>query len=297
MKIRDAFFEVLRSHGITTIFGNPGSNELPLLRDFPDDFRYILALQEGAAIGMADGYAMATGQPSLVNVHAAAGTGNAMGNLTNTQSGHVPVVVTSGQQARRYTALNAMLTNVDATALADPLVKWSYEPLRPEDVPQALSQGILLAQSAPAGPVYISLPLDDWDHEADQDAVKNLKARAVHGNPILAESTLDLLRQRLAAAASPAMVVGPGIDDTTGWDGAVGWPSTSPSRYSWHPAPLAVRSRPGTQAFGASCRRTSLGSRVTSKGTTSSSRSERRSSAITSSRKATTCRPAPSCGP
>jgi benzoylformate decarboxylase len=99
MKIRDAFFEVLRSHGITTIFGNPGSNELPLLRDFPDDFRYILALQEGAAIGMADGYAMATGQPSLVNVHAAAGTGNAMGNLTNTQSGHVPVVVTSGQQA------------------------------------------------------------------------------------------------------------------------------------------------------------------------------------------------------
>ena len=116
MNVRDAFYQVLRSHGITTIFGNPGSNELPLLRDFPDDFRYVLALQEGAAIGMADGYALATGRPSLVNLHAAAGTGNAMGNLTNTQSGHVPVVVTSGQQARRYTALNAMLTNVDATA-------------------------------------------------------------------------------------------------------------------------------------------------------------------------------------
>ena len=56
MNVRDAFYEVLRSHGITTIFGNPGSNELPLLRDFPDDFRYILALQEGAAIGMASSY-------------------------------------------------------------------------------------------------------------------------------------------------------------------------------------------------------------------------------------------------
>ena len=121
MNVRDAFYQVLRRHGITTIFGNPGSNELPLLRDFPDDFRYVLALQEGAAIGMADGYALATGRPSLVNLHAAAGTGNAMGNLTNTQSGHVPVVVTSGQQARRYTALNAMLTNVDATALPKPL--------------------------------------------------------------------------------------------------------------------------------------------------------------------------------
>lgn len=81
MNVRDAFFEVLRAHGITTIFGNPGSNELPMLSDLPKDFRYILALQEGAAIGMADGYAQATGRPSLVNLHAAAGTGNAMGNL------------------------------------------------------------------------------------------------------------------------------------------------------------------------------------------------------------------------
>jgi thiamine pyrophosphate-dependent acetolactate synthase large subunit-like protein len=119
MNVRDAFYEVLRSHGITTIFGNPGSNELPLLSDLPDDFRYILALQEGAAIGMADGYAQATGRPALVNLHAAAGTGNAIGNLINTQTGHVPVVITSGQQARRYTELNAYLTNVDAPKLAE----------------------------------------------------------------------------------------------------------------------------------------------------------------------------------
>jgi benzoylformate decarboxylase len=102
VNVRDAFYEVLRAHGITTIFGNPGSNELPLLSDFPGDFRYIHALQEGAAIGMADGYAQATGRPALVNVHAAAGTGNAMGNLTNAQSAHVPLIVTSGQQARPY---------------------------------------------------------------------------------------------------------------------------------------------------------------------------------------------------
>jgi benzoylformate decarboxylase len=87
MNVRDAFYEVLRAHGITTIFGNPGSNELPLLRDFPADFRYILALHEGAAVAMADGFARATGRPALVNLHAAAGSGNAMGTLTNTQSG------------------------------------------------------------------------------------------------------------------------------------------------------------------------------------------------------------------
>jgi glyoxylate carboligase len=107
------------------------------------DFRYIHALQEGAAIGMADGYAQATGRPALVNVHAAAGTGNAMGNLTNAQSAHVPVIVTSGQQARAYAAVGALLTNVDAPTRARPLVKWSNEPLRPQDVPYALSKGIL----------------------------------------------------------------------------------------------------------------------------------------------------------
>ena len=221
MNVRDAFYEILRSHGITTIFGNPGSNELPLLQDFPDDFRYILALQEGAAIGMADGFAQATGGPALVNLHAAAGMGNAMGNLINTQSGHVPVIVTSGQQARRYTELTAYLTNVDAPKLAEPLVKWSHEPARPEDVPQSLSKAILLAISAPSGPVYLSLPLDDWDHDADASALGFLKSRTVDGNPVVPEEALGRLRERLAAAANPVMVAGPDIDTTAGWDGAI----------------------------------------------------------------------------
>jgi len=221
MLVRDAFYEVLRSHQITTVFGNPGSNELPLLRDFPDDFTYVLALHEGAAVAMADGYAQATGRPALVNLHAAAGTGNAMGNLTNTQSGHVPVVVTSGQQARRYTSLNAMLTNVDAPTLPQPLVKWSHEPPRPQDVPHALSRGILTAGSAPVGPVYLSLPLDDWDDEADLGALSHLTVRAVHGDPVVSESGLDLVSKRLLAASNPALVLGPGVDTTVGWDGAV----------------------------------------------------------------------------
>jgi benzoylformate decarboxylase len=221
MKVRDAFYEVLRAHGITTVFGNPGSNELPLLRDFPDDFRYVLALQEGAAIGVADGFAQATGRPALVNVHAAAGTGNAMGNLTNAQWGHVPVIVTSGQQARKYAELAAYLSNVDAPKLAEPLVKWSHEPARPQDVPQSLSKGILLAAAAPAGPVYLSLPLDDWDCDADASALGHLRSRVVDGNPVVPEEVLGPLRERLVGAASPLMVAGPGIDTPAGWDGAV----------------------------------------------------------------------------
>jgi benzoylformate decarboxylase len=221
MNVRDAFYDILRTHGITTIFGNPGSNELPLLQDFPADFRYILALQEGAAIGMADGFAQATGRPALVNLHAAAGTGNAMGNLINTQSGHVPVIITSGQQARRYTELKAYLTNVDAPKLVEPLVKWSHEPSRPQDVPQSLSKAILLATAAPAGPVYLSLPLDDWDQDADASALGQLKSRTSDGSPVVGAAALGRLRERLAAARNPVMVAGPDIDTPAGWDGAV----------------------------------------------------------------------------
>src|ERR1700722_10746023 len=221
MNVRDAFYDILRTHGITTVFGNPGSNELPMLSGLPDDFRYILALQEGAAIGMADGFAQATGRPALVNLHAAAGTGNAMGNLINTQSGHVPVIITSGQQARQYTEMKAYLTNVDPPKLVEPLVKWSHEPARPQDAPQSLSKAILLATAAPTGPVYLSLPLDDWDQDADASALGHLKSRTSDGQPVVGDAALGRLRDRLAAAKNPVMVAGPDIDTPAGWDGAV----------------------------------------------------------------------------
>jgi benzoylformate decarboxylase len=133
----------------------------------------------------------------------------------------VPVIVTSGQQARRYTELTAYLTNVDAPKLVEPLVKWSHEPARPQDDPQSLSKGILLATAAPAGPVYLSLPLDDWDQEADASALGFLKSRVIDGNPVVPEEALGRLRDRLAAAANPVMVAGPDIDTPAGWDGAV----------------------------------------------------------------------------
>ena len=112
--VAQAFYDVLRARGVTRIFGNPGSNELTMLKHLPDDIEYVLALQEGAALAMADGYAQATGSLGVVNLHSSSGTGNAMGNLTNSAASHSPVLVIAGQQSRRYVPFNAMLTNVDA---------------------------------------------------------------------------------------------------------------------------------------------------------------------------------------
>src|SRR5260370_10608462 len=81
--VHDVTYDLLRRHGLTTVFGNPGSNELPFLKDFPLDFRYFLALHEGVSVGTADGYAQATGKPALINLHSTAGSGNGMGALAN----------------------------------------------------------------------------------------------------------------------------------------------------------------------------------------------------------------------
>lgn len=121
--VHSASYEILRRHGLTTVFGNPGSNELPFLKDFPEDFRYILGLHEGAVVGMADGFALASGRPAFVNLHAAAGTGNGMGALTNAWYSHSPLVITAGQQVRSMIGVEAMLANVDAGQLPKPLVK------------------------------------------------------------------------------------------------------------------------------------------------------------------------------
>src|SRR3954449_7422364 len=165
--VREAAFELFRERGMTTVFGNPGSTELPMLADFPDDFTYVLGLQEAVAVGMADGFAQASGRPTLVNLHTAPGVGNAMGAIFNAQANHSPLVITAGQQARSLVTVQANLTNRDAARVPHPFVKWSYEPPRAQDVPHAIARAIHHASLPPRGPAFVSIPMDDWHAEVD----------------------------------------------------------------------------------------------------------------------------------
>ncbi|MFI5005702.1 MAG: thiamine pyrophosphate-binding protein, partial [Solirubrobacterales bacterium] len=186
--VREATIELLRERGMTTLFGNPGSTELPMLSDFPEDFRYILGLQEAVAVGIADGYAQATGRPALVNLHTAPGLGNGMGAIFNAQANKSPLVVTAGQQYRSLMTLQANLTNRDATRMAHPLVKWSYEPPCAQDVPHALARAAHPAALAPRGPVFVSIPMDDWYAEVrSEEEVRHQTMRTVGGGAGLPE--------------------------------------------------------------------------------------------------------------
>ena len=219
--VREAVFDMWRERGMTTMFGNPGSTELPMLADFPEDFRYVLGLQEIVAVGMADGYAQATRRPAHVNLHTAPGVGNAMGAIFNAQANKSPLVVTAGQQARELMTLQANLTNRDATRMPHPLVKWSYEPPRAQDVPHALARAAHLASLPPRGPVFVSIPMDDWGAEVDEHAVGHQTTRTVVGRAQPDLTAIRELAERLEQAVSPVFVAGPDIDASGGWDIAV----------------------------------------------------------------------------
>jgi benzoylformate decarboxylase len=215
--VREATFELFRAHGMTVTFGNPGSTELPMLADFPEDFSYVLGLQELVVVGMADGYAQASGRPTHVNLHTAPGVGNAVGGIFNAQANKSPLVITAGQQVRAHITMEANLTNRDATLGPEPYVKWSHEPPRAADVPAAIARAIYHATLPPRGPAFVSVPMDDWSKDADQDRTDSAIRRVVNPLAVPDPAALAQVASALEAARNPVLVAGPEIDASGGW--------------------------------------------------------------------------------
>jgi benzoylformate decarboxylase len=203
---KHALAEVLRQEGVEYIFGNPGTTELPLMDELAqrDDLRYILSLHEGVAMAMAAGYAEAAGKIGVGNFHVAPGLGNALGLVYTAYMGRTPLLVTAGQQDRRMQLEEPLLWG-DLVQMARPYTKWAYEISRTEDLPQAVRRAIKVAMTPPAGPVFLSLPMDILEASADLDLSPAVR-------PDLRAGPLpDLLAQAadvLCAAKTPTIIVG-----------------------------------------------------------------------------------------
>ncbi|BCG78064.1 benzoylformate decarboxylase [Mesorhizobium sp. 113-3-3] len=211
--VRDAAIDLLRRLNMTSIFANPGSTELPLFRNFPEDFRYILGLQEAVVVGMADGFAQATRNASFVNLHSAAGVGNAMGNVFTAFKNRTPLVITAGQQARSILPFDPFLASREATELPKPYVKWSVEPARAEDVPLAIARAYYVAMTQPCGPVLVSVPVDDWDRAAEY-----VPSRIVSQRVRPDAAILEKIGNALDDAKRPVFVVGAAVDRDEAFD-------------------------------------------------------------------------------
>ena len=215
VSVREATLRLLRAFGLTRIFGNPGSTELPLFLDFPADFEYVLGLQESVVVGMADGYATATKNAAFVNLHSAAGVGHAMGAIFTAWKNRTPLLITAGQQARSLFPFDPFLFSAQATELPRPYVKWSCEPARAEDVPLAIAHGYYVAMQPPRGPVLVSIPSDDWAR-----ACTPVEPRRIGMAPRCDQAVLDAIGAALDACERPAFVVGAGVDRGGAWSEA-----------------------------------------------------------------------------
>ena len=203
---RVAFLELLRSEGVTHLFGNPGTTELPImhaLKDVPEMY-YVMAMQESLVVAMADGFSRASGKLVAANVHVAPGLGNAMGALYNAKFTGTPLILTAGQQEQGHGLMEPLLYD-NLVAMAAPLVKWAVEVTRLEDLPRIVRRAAKIAMTPPTGPVFISLPGDILNMEAGLDlGVPTRIDAAVQPNP----AALERLAGRLLGAARPVIVTG-----------------------------------------------------------------------------------------
>ncbi len=203
---RAAFLELLIQEGVTHLFGNPGTTELPLMEVVPQypQLKYVLGLQESVVLGMADGFARATGKLAACNLHCTPGLGHAMGALYTAKFNGSPIIVTAGQYERGY-GLTEPLLYEPLVRLAEPLVKWAIEVERAEDLPRIIHRAAKVALSAPTGPVFISLPGSILDETVSMDLGQPTRVET-HVQPT--DGVLRQLAQRLRQAERPVILAG-----------------------------------------------------------------------------------------
>jgi benzoylformate decarboxylase len=216
--VRDATFDVLRRLGLTTIFSNPGSTEVPLLAGLPEDLTFVLALHEGSVVAMAAGHALGSGQPALALLHSMPGLGNAVAAIATARLNRAPLVIVVGQQDRRHLALDPFLTGKLA-GLAGEYPVHAEQPARAQDVPGAIVRAFHEAATA-RGPALVIVPMDDWSAPAPQP-------HEVIGPALLLRSqaadpaAVDALATILDGARHPAIVAGAGADGSEGWSALI----------------------------------------------------------------------------
>ena len=216
--IRDATFDVLRERGLTRIFANPGSTEIQLLANFPEDFDFTLALHEGSVVGMATGYALARREAAMVIVHTTAGLGNAIGAIATARVNRAPLVILVGQQDRRHLASEPFLAG-RIRGLAGEYPVWYNEPVTAQDVPAALARAHEEALTA-RGPALVVVPMDDWLQPADDAHFFTAPARVDRARRA-SDHTIADVAHLINQASNPVIIAGAGNDSADGWAAAV----------------------------------------------------------------------------
>ncbi|HJM91887.1 MAG: thiamine pyrophosphate-binding protein [Alphaproteobacteria bacterium] len=205
MRGRQVFMDSLAAHGVERIFGNPGTTESPLLdslQSYPQ-IEYVVALHEGIAAGAASFYAQASGKIGVVNLHVAPGLGNAIGMMYGALKANSPMVVTAGQQDTRM-RLRGPVLGYDLVAMAEPVTKWSVQVETADEIATIMQRAFKIANEAPAGPVFVSLPINVMEQDTEIAAMASVQ---VFDSPRPDPAGIAVMAEKIMAAQNPTIVV------------------------------------------------------------------------------------------
>lgn len=200
------FLSILKDEGITHLFGNPGTTELPIMNAMREhqDLTYVLGLQESLVVAMADGFSRASGQLTACNVHVAPGLGNAIGSIFNAKFTGTPMIISAGQQEQGHGLTEPLLYD-NLVPIAEPVVKWATEVNRIEDLPRIIRRAAKIAMTPPTGPVFLSLPGDVLNAEAGLSLGATTR---VDTRTRPADGVIGQIAERILSAENPVIVCG-----------------------------------------------------------------------------------------
>jgi acetolactate synthase I/II/III large subunit len=220
--VAEAYLELLAARRVEYFFGNAGTDFAPIIEAYAKREaqgqvvpRPITVPHEIPAVGMAHGYAMVTGRPQVVMVHVTVGTANALSGLINASRSRVPLLMTAGRTpiteggvpGSRNRHIHWAQESFDQAGMVREYVKWDYELRTGSQLETVVDRALAIAQSAPAGPVYLTLP-----REVLADRLGDLEyfdpTRLAPTTPQVADpAAVDEAARLLAAARNPICIV------------------------------------------------------------------------------------------
>ncbi|TAN26486.1 MAG: thiamine pyrophosphate-binding protein [Actinomycetota bacterium] len=212
----DLLLESLNACGVEYIFGLPGSTEAPLLDALigHPELHYVLALHESIVVGMADGYARATGKPAVANLHTTVGTGNGLTGLFNAWKDSSPVVTIATHKHSRILSRDGFCVGPDLAEWARPVTKWAWQGIHADQVPNEVFRAMKVAGTAPCSPVFLCYPEDLLGTEVNEEAIGVQRPVTIEEDAWTAPSQIHSIAQLLANSRRPVLIAGDEVSST-----------------------------------------------------------------------------------
>ena len=162
-----ALMKALEKEGVKEVFGLPGGANLPMYDELgKSNIRHILVRHEQSAAHMADGFGRVSRKPGVCFATSGPGATNLLTGIATAQADSAPMVAVTGQVPVAMIGKDAFQES-DIIGMANPALKYSYQPRTPEEIPTMVKQGFYIAETGRPGPVLLDIPKDVQQNEGN----------------------------------------------------------------------------------------------------------------------------------